>query len=326
MTASTNDHSLFPALNFEVASSFAYTWAAYWTFMKKIVLYRPSVLDYGKKYLLHFELSEIVEAEGFKERDKSFVDLLQGPDALIWLGTGDKFKDVYNVTPSDNFFEEWRFTVELPENIDTEHRWTLFQENTKNGTDYKSFIRRLRLSYSNDNEITIQEPGKTPIPYDCTLLGFRSSKTKAWKAFREILLSHGRYRVGSEAERKILDEINKKLVSELAKRFGLRLPKSVKLYRRDHSEKYQFTFIFQVGEMKTEGADERAHILGRLEWLATLYREALKEEEQKRIMSELRPVLERAYAQKWITLEEAELLLRYEKNIEKYDPHENEEM
>jgi hypothetical protein len=106
-------------------------------------------LDYRKNYLIHFEVSEISEAEGFneyqptkehpdkpsvlKKADRAFINVLQGPDALIWLGdlTRRTFKKVYNETPAENFFEEWRFTTELPENIDTKHKWILFEGTRK---------------------------------------------------------------------------------------------------------------------------------------------------------------------------------------------------
>ena len=85
-------------------------------------------MESRKKYLLHFELSEISEAEGFNENDKSFVDLLKGPDALIWLGTGNKFKDVYTGKPDDDFFKEWAFVTELPEYTDQENKWVLYEK------------------------------------------------------------------------------------------------------------------------------------------------------------------------------------------------------
>ena len=136
----TNNPDLFPNLRAVKLESFAHTWAEYFTFIKHISLYQKPVngFDFRVKYIMFFELSEIRETDGFSERDESFIELLEGPDALTWLNTksGD-FKEIYRDTPNDRFFDEWCFVTNLPEGIGEKHSWTLFSRTEEKTDNHK---------------------------------------------------------------------------------------------------------------------------------------------------------------------------------------------
>jgi hypothetical protein len=89
---------------------------------------------------MFFELSEISKTDGFGELDEPFIELLEGPDDLIRLGTKPShFKEVYKDTPHDNFFDEWRIVKKLPEGIVEKYSWILFSR-----TSDRSIRKKIR--------------------------------------------------------------------------------------------------------------------------------------------------------------------------------------
>lgn len=192
-------------------------------------------------------------------------------------------------------------------------------------TKYQSFIQGLRVSYANDKEIKIQEPGKSAVPYDCRTLGFKNERTEQWKTLLRLLQGFDhKFRFRTEAERKILPEINQKLVTAFMKFFRLDIPNDFKLYEKDYSEKKAFVFKFQVGETKiTE--DDRTRTLDKLEKLSKDYKKASNGEDQQSILAEMKPYLKKAKEQEWLTEDEArDLLSIYNPNAEICDPYEKD--
>lgn len=130
---------------------------------------------------------------------------------------------------------------------------------------HEKFISTLRLTYEDDSTIKIQEFGKQARMHTCQSLKFRNNETKEWKALLEIIrqplhtywLGPAYYTDKStntkvrskdyDCKRKLLDNINQKLIKFLNKEFSTNIPDNFKLYELCHSEAsgtYKFNFLF----------------------------------------------------------------------------------
>lgn len=135
----------------------------------------------------------------------------------------------------------------------------------KTEKDYEAFIRSLRVSYKNDLEIKIQEPGKPTKEPPCESLGFRDNRTREWKTLLEILQNKNHcYCVGLahtkeyDQNRNILKQINIKLMKSFSKIFNIQIPKNFQLYELDPSEKPgTYRFKFQIKD-NDDNIDKKA--------------------------------------------------------------------
>ena len=113
-------------------------------------------------------------------------------------------------------------------------------------------VKDLEVSYENDSSVIIREaPNKPSIPYDCRVLGFRSSNTKTWRFLMDVLSDdnhsfnfpqayhypegYGLRRIKNkqyDAQWKLCDEACKRLLVFLGKTFGWTFPKGFKLYEK----------------------------------------------------------------------------------------------
>ena len=113
-------------------------------------------------------------------------------------------------------------------------------------------VKDLEVSYENDSSVIIKEaPNKPSIPYDCRVLGFRSSNTKTWRFLMGVIsddnhsfnfpqaydypedcrsrrIKNKQY----DAQWKLCDEACKRLLVFLGKTFGWTFPKGFKLYEK----------------------------------------------------------------------------------------------
>lgn len=123
-------------------------------------------------------------------------------------------------------------------------------ESVMNKADFDGFIRGLKVSYENDNEIRIQVPGQKAKCFNCEALGFRDNSTGEWKTLLDILqtpnltYSFGPAYTYSEdgagkikkanreysVARKRIEEISKKLVLFFGKQYNLNAPKNYTIY------------------------------------------------------------------------------------------------
>lgn len=150
------------------------------------------------------------------------------------------------------------------------------------------------MSYENDEQINIQESGKTVKPVTCQSLGFRDKSTKEWKTLLEILRSTDHiYWIGVQgrsskvrnkdydAQRKRLESINKKLVVHLSRNYSIMLPDGYKLFELDPGEKkgtyrFKFQIVDDSGNTKETANKETA-----LSALKDLIRNGASEKEKK---------------------------------------------
>jgi hypothetical protein len=144
-----------------------------------------------------------------------------------------------------------------------------------NSTDEKSienFIKNLRFSYENDSEIKIQQPNKKAKNFNYNSLGFNNNRTKQWKAFLKLLqdpdpyFNIGRAGTAASAERKnyesnkkLLTEINNKLIKFLNQNYPISIPPNFKLYKKCPEEGqgvYKFMFIVENEKLETEALEK----------------------------------------------------------------------
>ena len=126
----------------------------------------------------------------------------------------------------------------------------------------EDFIKGLRISVENDQEIVIQQPGKRKILYDYTKVGFQTAN-KTWRDLVGILRDPEYcYDLGPatgdpakrrdyDARRKRLEEINKKLVIFSNKEFSLNLSRDYKLYERDKTKGYGI-YLFRFRKVSSQ--------------------------------------------------------------------------
>ncbi|MEC9423045.1 MAG: hypothetical protein VYC01_01725 [Nitrospinota bacterium] len=129
-------------------------------------------------------------------------------------------------------------------------------------------VSRLKISFENDSTILIELPKRKPVEYKYSQLGFRSSETKTWKMFINILSSApytfefgtayfypdknkstNRQKIrGYDAKWKLLDELNKKLLAFFRNEFAWEFPHGYKLYEYatlGNNGERRFKFIVQ---------------------------------------------------------------------------------
>jgi len=138
---------------------------------------------------------------------------------------------------------------------------------TETINDVEDFIKNLKVSYENYSEIKIQERGRSPVTYNCKMLGFRDETTEEWKTFLNILQEPNfTYNVGKaytysqdgsgfikkrnefyDRKQRRLKRINIKLINFFNKNYPLQIPRDFKLYERCVSDKPgTYRFKFQV--------------------------------------------------------------------------------
>jgi hypothetical protein len=157
----------------------------------------------------------------------------------------------------------------------------------------EDFIKGLKISVENDQEIVIQQPGKRKIFYNYTKVGFQTAN-KTWRDLLGILQDPEYcYDLGPatgdpakrrdyDARRKRLEEINKKLVILFNKEFSLTLPRGYKLYERDKTKKngtYRWMFRKVSFQEKKESLEAEFEKLNGDQLLAELKKFALKQKQ-----------------------------------------------
>jgi hypothetical protein len=198
-------------------------------------------------------------------------------------------------------------------------------------TGAEDFVRNLRVSFENDNEIRIQEPNEIAKCISCQSLGFRNNKAKAWNTFIEILQnSPHTYYIGpayeyvqvysdpdkiegekrklkysGKGERKKsydrrykrLREISTKIVPYLNDHYPVQIPSKYKLFEQC-SDDNTFKFKFQV--MSREEASNKDKVLGEFESCTEEYRETEDPSLLEKIHELALTILER----EWLTNDE----------------------
>ena len=129
-------------------------------------------------------------------------------------------------------------------------------------------VSRLKISFENDSTILIELPKRKPVEYNYSELGFRSNETKTWKMFINILSSAPHtFEFGTayfypdknkstnrqknreyDAKWKLLDELNKKLLTFFRNEFAWEFPHGYKLYdyaTLGNNGERRFKFIVQ---------------------------------------------------------------------------------
>jgi len=186
------------------------------------------------------------------------------------------------------YFVKLKDLKEYLESIQKEHKISLplpkmlFSEATKKATcevaendaekDYdhaEKFIRSLRFTFENDFSIKIRLPPKPGKIFTYAEMGFRSIRTKTWKALMETILDvddptldlgyawhDTKNKVGRvnhyDAMQKILSEINRKLLDFFKKTYGIPFPPGFKVYERLPSDR-PGTYRFKIGVNRSNG-------------------------------------------------------------------------
>ncbi len=137
-------------------------------------------------------------------------------------------------------------------------------------------ITQTRMVFENDSSILLELPGKPAIEYTCRQMGFQSQETKTWKMLIDILSSAPHtfnfgvayiYPDGSKKNRqkckdydskwKLLDELNKKLLTFFKREFNWNFPDGYKLYKNAVTGKdgeKSFKFIVKSSSSQDEEA------------------------------------------------------------------------
>ena len=137
-------------------------------------------------------------------------------------------------------------------------------------------ITQTRMVFENDSSILLELPGKPTVEYTCRQMGFQSQETKTWKMLIDILSSAPHtfnfgvayiYPDGSKKNRqkckdydskwKLLDELNKKLLTFFKREFNWNFPDGYKLYKNAVTGKdgeKSFKFIVKSSSSQDEEA------------------------------------------------------------------------
>ena len=137
-------------------------------------------------------------------------------------------------------------------------------------------ITQTRMVFENDSSILLELPGKPAVEYTCRQMGFQSQETKTWKMLIDILSSAPHtfnfgvayiYPDGSKKNRqkckdydskwKLLDELNKKLLTFFKREFNWNFPDGYKLYKNAVTGKDGekcFKFIVESSSSQDEEA------------------------------------------------------------------------
>jgi hypothetical protein len=92
--------------------------------------------------------------------------------------------DNYKLLHPMRFIDELIFLQK--EIVGFELKQGLASDANQSPENYEKFVRNLRVSYENDEQIKIQEPGKPSQPYTYASFGFKKPG-EIWETFLEIL-------------------------------------------------------------------------------------------------------------------------------------------
>ena len=89
-----------------------------------------SDFNFRVKYVVHFEISDISNTDGYGEHDEQWIEVLEEPNGLTsaLATTENAFKEVYKHNPKVNFIDEWLFITKLPKEVVEEYSWLLFSD------------------------------------------------------------------------------------------------------------------------------------------------------------------------------------------------------
>lgn len=211
--------------------------------------------------------------------------------------------------------------VILYEKPNTEENITVQQEQL----EPEQFIRALSVSYENDEEIRIKIHGQRSKTYSHALLGFKRANVRTWRTLLDILQSpdhlyhlgvaHGAGRVRNksyDANRRILEEINKKFVAFFNKTFNVELSNSFRIFeliKNGPSGTYRFKFtVADFGNDNTQYGDlSRDELIEKIEKLSSHWA-SLKtkgdedsEKETFKVEDKLRSAAMNAVKKGWLT-------------------------
>ncbi|UCF85767.1 MAG: hypothetical protein JSV50_09085, partial [Desulfobacteraceae bacterium] len=175
------------------------------------------------------------------------------------------------------------------------------EENVLKCNDLDAFVRNLRIEVENNSEITVQEPGKSPVAYDCRSIGFKNERTNTWKLFIRTLrekphifqlpsrtLSDGRRNKDYDSERASLMRMNRKVVGFLEKQFGIELPKDYKLFARHKpAGDGAYVFKFKMPDTHTTSPIEAMPKDTLLKKIESLHKKVLNTADADDLISEL---------------------------------------
>lgn len=211
---------------------------------------------------------------------------------------------------------------------------------------YEDFVRKMKVLSENEEHIRIQIPGRSAKPYSYTAFAFQRPTDIAWQTLLHILNSPGHsYNVGPahkhfdgnrqrirdyDRARRRLDQISDKFIGFVQKTFGLQVPKGFKFYeKRKNHKPGTLGFKFQIPDgstpydritneellIKIEHCDRKRKVRPLNESEIDDLQDLLMEINKRGLMSE-----------KEIKDKASGLFESYkDKDIEKYDPYENEE-
>ena len=216
------------------------------------------------------------------------------------------------------------------------------------GDPCEDFVRRLKFSYENDNEITIQVPGREPLICDHGRMGFKGGKDE-WKHFIRVIKGQEHYykygpsKTGNQtvkaydANRSRLTEINKKLVQFLAKEYDVEIPQGFKTFERAIEEgpgvqKFKFRIENRVKKSKYKEYSKEAlldEISGftKQMYMAFNSDDLSKQSKTNEISDSLAVAVAQAKEKGWISNSDLQDILNEDRiwtpQEEKFDPHED---
>lgn len=245
--------------------------------IRRIILYRKTSIVYLVKYLLLFEVAEA------ERNDKEYSDYLEVILNVMVAGKGaalvseHEYKKFYK-NHQDQPKTEWEikirshgFEFNLKDVIQSSelviYEYTKqadkkrpFKETKSSNVDPNSQNNKIKIASLivcgvSGEEIYIKEPRKPKKFFKHDHCGFKRSDTKEWKALIGTLRTppyRYHYIKGSDKHRTRLKNINKKLISHIAKNFSnVKIPDDGKLYERCKGEEPgTFQFKFKIDSVK----------------------------------------------------------------------------
>jgi len=128
--------------------------------------------------------------------------------------------------------------------------------------DFEKFVSSLKIEGYSEEEISFQKPGKERIPLHAIKLGFKNPGGKTWRDLLSILNDEsleinirGVDADDTNANRKRLYAINKKLLNAISKEFEVDPPKRFNLYEKDKTKGvgvYRFKFQSKKNDLSTK--------------------------------------------------------------------------
>jgi len=285
MNNTTNSNHFFNELNLPEFKILASRWATKFPLIELISLF----CGVDNRYILYVELKEEEFANDeqrawFQEEYKRFE--------RKWIDSNYPFREIPSIykNPKTDWHSDWVLLPPWesePEDKPSDRyivegsRYVLYGkeiaeqdipsadiQNETTEEDPEDFIRNLRVSYENDNKIKIQVPKRKANCFTCQSLGFRDNTTKEWNALTGILQDAPHtYCIGPasknvngiktkissyDAQRKLLDGINKKLVDYFKNKYSVQIPIDFKIYELCIGEKTgTYKFKFQIIKEET---------------------------------------------------------------------------